>query len=380
MIKFFKLILYILKLGPFARVCRTWIITFLDALGECVFVALKAFGIVTANKAIKPDRIEKILVIRMDRIGDIVLSTPAFRAVRETYKNAEIHLLIQAYTKAIVINSPFFDKILVYKEGVIDKDYDLAISLHPGYIQNRVTFRCGAKWRIGYTGRGGGFFLTHKIKDDRDKRIRHEVESALETVGVAGCSSENKQLDISVTDTGERYAQNFLKSNGISSKDLIVVIHPGSRQSYIRWKSEKFAELGDKLIQQTKSKIFLIGSNAEEGLVKEVESKMDEKPLRAVGQSLTELISLIKRAHLFVGNSTGPMHIAAACSVPVVAIFGSNHPLDSYKEWGPWGTKSRVIVRHNKLFTRHPSDYNVDECMNDITVDEVFSAAKELVK
>lgn len=378
--KFIKCILRFLKIGPLVRVCRKFIIALFDALGELIFLLLRYFKKYSKHGNITYSQVNKILIIRIDRIGDIILSTPAFRAMRETFINAEIHILVKAYTKDLVINNPFFDKILVYKEDTIGKDYDLVISLHPGYIQNRLTFACGARWRVGYTGRGGSFFLTHKIKDDRDIRIRHEVESALEAVGVAGCTTENKQLDISLTEGGERFAQHFFKTNSIALSDLVVVIHPGSRQAYIRWNREKFAEVSDRLIEQKNAKVLLIGSNLEKELVGEVELLMREKPICVVGTSLTELVSIIKRARLFIGNSTGPMHIAAACNVPVVAIFGSNHPLDSYKEWGPWGTKSRIIFRHDKRFTQHPSDYNVSECMQEITTDDVFSAAIELLE
>lgn len=374
-----KCILRFFKIGPFVRLCRKYIIALLDTLGELIFLLFRFLKKNSNHGNITHSQVNRVLIIRIDRIGDVILSTSAFRAVRETFINAEIHLLVKAYTKDLVINNTYFDKILVYEEDTIGMDYDLAISLHPGYTQNRLTFASGAQWRVGYTGRGGSFFLTHKIKDDRDIRIRHEVESALEAVGVVGCATEKKQLDISLTEEGERFAQHFFKTNSIASSDLVVVIHPGSRQAYIRWNSKKFAEVSDRLIDQKNSKVFLIGSNFEKELVGEVESLMREKPICVVGISLTELVSIIERARLFIGNSTGPMHIAAACKVPVVAIFGSNHPLDSYKAWGPWGTKSRVIVRHDRRFTRHPSDYNVSECMQEITTDEVFSAAEELL-
>lgn len=359
------------------RSLRKFYFIFLDFLGEAAFGLLRFLGMLPKAGTFAKDGINKILIIRLDRIGDMILSTPAIRAARENFPQAEIHLLLNRYTKDLVVNNPSVNKLLIYGKDGIDKNYDLAMAFHPGFAQNYLTFRSGAKYRLGYSGWGGGFFLTHKIPDDRETRIRHEVESALEITGLIGCSTRSKSLDISITDEGERFANIFFKNNKLDSNDKIIIIHPGARQEYIRWKKEGFAEVADKLISEEKASVILTGAEEEGKLVNEVASMMKNKSLLALGLKLTQLISLIKRCRLFIGNSTGPMHIAAALKVPVVAIFGNTHPLDSYQEWGPWGEGHKVISLNLNCPACHPGDCYDYKCMELITAKEVFKAAQE---
>jgi len=368
--------LKIRHINIFLRVLRKLAYFILDCFGYLVFLP---FLLTSKRKKFSKGDIKKILIIRLDRIGDVLLSTPAIRAIRFAFLRCQLHVLVSDYTKDLLINNPHIDRLLVYKKDKLSRDYSLAIALHPGLRQNYLTFISGARFRIGYTGWGGGFFLTHRLKDDRIKRIRHEVESALEAVGMAGGVIQDKHLDISVTQEGERFAVNFFSEYGLQDKDLIVAIHPGARQVYIRWKKEGFAQVAERLIREDNAKVILIGSKEEEALIKEVVSLMKEKPILAVGLKLTEVVSLIKRCNLFIGNSSGPMHIAAALGVPVVAIFGSIHPLDSYKEWGPWGTSQVIVSKDLNCRHCHPSDCKTFDCMRLISSEDVLEAAQKLI-
>lgn len=366
-----KEVLRTLRLGPSVRGLRRWGWWIVDAIGGIYFALLR----LTSCKRIERSRIAKILIIRIDRIGDLILSTPAIKAVRNTFPDAQIHLLVSEYAKDLVMHNPDLNKVLIHKKDVVAGNYDLAIALHPGMLQNRLAFRSGAEWRVGYTGWGGGFFLTHKLKDDRAVRVRHEVESALKVVKEAGCEIKDKKLEISVTEEGESFAEDFFKKNILMNSDLIITIHPGARQEYIKWRKEGFAGVADGLIKQN-AKVILVGGKEEKQLLEETGSLMKGKPLFATGLRLTQLISLIKRSDLFIGNSTGPMHIAAALKVPVVAVFGPVHPLDSYKEWGPWGEGHTVVSKDLDCPECHPTDCKTFDCMRLITVEDVMKAVR----
>ncbi len=351
-----------------------------DLLGSIAFCLLKILGLIPKNIGFDKDIVKKILIIRKDRIGDIILSTPTFRAVRQSYPKAKIHLLVQEYTKDLVVNNKNIDKILIWGEDEIENDYDLAIALHPGIIENELTFKSGARFRIGFSGRGGSFFLTHRVNDDRAKRIRHEVISALEIVEIAGCSTVDKTLEVSITEQGEAFVSEFFKQHEVSVDDFVVMIHPGARQEYIRWKKQGFAQVADMLKREKKAKVILLEGKDESKLIEDITSLMSEDALTVSGISLTELVSLIKRMKLFVGNSTGPMHIAAALNVPVVAIFGSRHPLDSLEEWGPWGEENCGIQAVVDCRKCHPSDCrNGFKCMSKVEAKEVFKAINILL-
>lgn len=361
-------------LSRYVRKIRKACYYLFDAIGYILFFPV---FLISAGKKDAKGKINKILVIRIDRIGDVLLSTPAIRAVRETFPAAEISLLVSAYTKDLVVDSPDIDKLLIYGQDRVSSNYDLAFALHSGLRQNYLTFTSGARIRVGYTGWGGGFFLTRKLVDDREKRIRHEVESALEVVGSIGCTTQDKSLRISVTKEGEEFAEEYLQQHQFNKEDIIVVVHPGARQDYIRWEKRGFAAVADRLIKEEKAKVILIASRSEQQLMEEVVSLMREKPFFAIGLSLAQLVSLIKRCRLFIGNSTGPMHIAAALKVPVVAIFGNIHPLDSYQEWGPWGEGHIVVSRNLNCSDCHPSDCKTFDCLQLISAEEVLEAARQ---
>ncbi len=362
------------ELNIFSRHLRGICYLLSDFLGYLIFYPRNIFS---KKYIFSKEIIKKILIIRLDRIGDVILSTPAIRAVRQTFPQADISLLIKEYTKDLLVTNSNIDRLLIYKKDVITRNFDLAIALHPGFLQNYLTFVSGAVFRAGFTGWGGGFFLTHRIKDDRQSRIRHEVDSALEVVASLGCETKDKSLDISVTQEGEEFAKDFFLKNNLSSSDSIIVIHPGSRQEYIRWPEKGFAALADTLIKEEKAKVILSAGEEERQLIDKILLLMNEKPLIAQGFRLSCLISIIKRCNLFIGNSSGPMHIAAALKVPVVAIFGPVHPLDSFKEWGPWGENNIIVAKDFNCPNCHPSDCKTFRCLNEISVEEVLNAARQ---
>jgi ADP-heptose:LPS heptosyltransferase len=368
-----KPLIRFLKLGRFLRQARMLGWSLFDFLGTLVFALARVLGWVSAVKPFEASQVKKILIIRLDRLGDVILSTPAIHAVRQRFPQAQIDLLVNVYAREIVSGIPWVNRVLVYKKDVLSRDYDLAICLQPGLERNQLAFLSGAKWRAGYRGWGGGFFLTRAAIDDRQTRVRHEVESALEIAGIFGCSIEEKALHISASPEGEEFAQRFYCEANLEAP--VIFIHPGSRQEYIRWKKERFAEVADRLVQEKHASVILTGGKEEQDLVREVAALMKEKKTIAVGLALSQLVSLIKKSDLFIGNSTGPMHIAAALQVPVVAIFGCRHPLDSFQEWGPWGGKSIVVSKDLGCPQCHPSDCLNFGCLAAVTAEDVYQAA-----
>jgi len=344
-----------------------------EALGYTVFFLLRFLTLIPKIEPFNEKNANKILLVRVDRIGDLILSTPAIRAVRSKYPGAEIHLLATEYTKDIVANNPNIDKVLIYQKDKIECDYDLAFALNPDLRHNYLAFKSGAKYRVGYFPSYGSFFMTHKLKNDRAERIRHELESDLELVGVMGCKTEDKKLEISLSEAGEKYVDKYFEIN-FSKGDVIAVIHPGARQEYIRWGKDKFVEIADKLMEMN-IKVIFVGGREEEELVTEIILQMHSKPHSALGLNLIQLISLIKRCSLFVGNSSGPMHIASALNIPVVAVF-VGVPLDSCEVWGPWNSKHEILTKKLNCVDCHPSDCRSFECINSVSTRDVLAAVK----
>lgn len=361
------------NINAFGRIWRRTFYTVVDLAGY-VILALPRLLAGRWSRNL-PGPVQKILIIRIDRIGDLILSTPAIRAVKETYPEAALELLIAGYTHDLVVDNPYIDRLLIHGKDTLEDDYDIALVLHPGFRQNRLAYLSGAQVRIGYSGSGGGFFLTCRQKDDRAIRIRHEVESALEIAALAGCRTDDRSLMISTTQEGDNAAREFFQREII--KGITVAIHPGARQQYIRWKAEGFVAVADALIRDDGVTVLMIGSTGEQGLLDEIVDLMEEEPVVACGFPLITLTSLIGQCQLFLGNSTGPMHMATALRVPVVAVFGAIHTLDSHHEWGPWGDEHLVVTQDSERYKEHPEKCSPYDCMNIIPVEKVLAAVRK---
>lgn len=377
-----------MKIRQLLHIIKYFILSIFDLLGYIILFILRLLFLLPKRKHFDSKRIKKILIIRLDRIGDVVLSTPTFSAVRKKYPKAEITLLIASYTKSLVLNNKSFDRLLVLGESsyleilkmVRKLNIDLAVILSSTFRNNFIAFASGADYRIGYDRPCGSFFLTKKVPIDLKLNTFHRVDLYLSLLQAIGIHPEDKEIVVSITEDGEKIADEYFEKNTIDLNRPIVAVHPGSRQKYIRWKEKGFAEVADKLIETYNAQVILIGSNNERDLVDSISLSMKNTPFVAVGLPLTGLVSLLKRCSLFIGNSTGPMHIAAALKVPVVAIFGSIHPLDHYQKWGPWGEGHIVVSKDLGCKNCYPADCKTFDCLRLITVMDVLEAVGKQFK
>jgi len=337
-------------------------------------------------------RIKNILLIRPDRIGDLILATPAFYNIRKHFPQAHITLLIHEQNKDLVFNNANINELLTLnKRGIMTifhnnllhrlkiRKFDLAVVLYPSFWSCLLVFLSGISQRLGYDFHGSGFLLTLKLPYRCREVVKHEVEVNLDLLTKIGIKAEEKELEISIDAEAEDSIDKFLQAKGVSIQDKIVVIHPGSYEEYIRWDTSGFAEASDFLIDEYKMKVIILGGPNEEGIVRKVTSLMKNKAVTATGLKLAETVSLIKRARLFIGNSTGPMHIASALKVPVVAIFGNIHPLDSYKKWGPYGQNNIVVHKNIDCVDCNPSYCKRYRCMEVIHFEDVIKAVKKII-
>lgn len=362
----------------------------LDFFGDKAFILLRALKLISRITPFSPQKVKRILIIRMDRIGDVLLSTPTFRAVRRHFPKAQIYLLVRSYTKDLVTGNsdidqliifddkmPFFKELVKYARDLKKKGFDLAIVLHPSFCSNFLAFASCAEYRIGYDAYGGGFFLTKKIADTKKDKLRHEVEVSLDVVRSIGIDTRDKRLVLNVSQEAEEFADEFLRKNNIDREAHLVAIHPGARYKYMRWLEEGFARVSSFLIERYAAKVIIIGESDEQDLGERIASLMNQRPIVIVGEtSLVQLISLLKRCRLFIGNSSGPMHIAAALGIPVVAIFGNIHPADHYRHWGPWGEGQAIVTKNLNCLNCHPADCLSLDCMKLISPEDVMQAAE----
>ena len=184
-------------------------------------------------------------------------------------------------------------------------------------------------------------------------------------------------FEFSISDAGSARVEKVLTEDKIGK---FIVMHPGSGGSARDWSIEKFAMLGDALQKNNDLRVVLTGGKNEKDLAASLVSKMTSKPVNYAGTfSLQELAALFKRASVFISNSTGPLHIASIVGTPVVAFYPPIIQC-SPKRWGPYTEKKKVFTSDNtkcELCKGGPCQSNI--CMDQITVDQVLSAVKELL-
>lgn len=332
---------------------------------------------------LKAIEIKSILVIRIDRIGDLIVSIPALKALRGAFPKAKISSLVRKGNDALLGGSPWNDEVICYR-GFIksawllrQKKFDLAVDLLMDYPLKvpLLTYLINAKFSFGFDIKSRGRFFNLALIPSLEKK--QVSKYMLDLVRLIGKSSrvveENiEELDpqLFISEANEIFADEFLRNGGIAKGDMLFGLHPGGQFPSQRWMLESFAELAQKVSQKFKAKIVIVGSSKEGRLVKGIVSLMKIKPLLAVGLALDKLASIIAKTDIFICNNSGPLHIAVALGRPTVSTMGPTDP----DLWWPHG-KNHIVVRHNltcspcnRGFCRH------HKCMELITISEMEKA------
>ena len=342
------------------------------------------------------DREKRLLIVRTDKIGDVTLSLPVVSALKRIFPDSSVDMLLSPLTGELVSGHPHVSEIVADEEKGIHKNlsgflrlvallrsrkYHLAVLLHPTFRLALALFLAGIPRRIGSGYRWYQFLFTDKIYEHRRSALKHEVEYNLNMLYSLGGEVEHVRFNIRVLPEAIRKIDSRLRQSGLKSSERFIILHPGSGGSARDWPAHKFAELGDSLMNELNFGVILTGNRDEAALVSEVSRRMKQKPLlETCDLTLKEYIALIQRSHLFVSNSTGPMHIAAAIGTPVIALFPPIVHCGP-RRWGPYGKGHRVImprVPPCKRCIRESCQYY--DCMEGIPVAEVFAAARRVLE
>ena len=338
---------------------------------------------------------KNILIVRTDRLGDVVLTTPAIAALRCAYPKAKISILISPSTREIVEGNPNIDEILIDdRKGshngflgfwrlvreIKNKKFDVAFVYHTKKRTNLICFISRIPQRIGYQNDKFGFLLTQKIPDTRPLGNKHEAQYCLDVLKAVGIENENKKPVIVVKKEFEAWADRFLYDHGLSREEKLVAIHPGASCISKRWIPERFGEVADQIISLHHCKVVLVGASENKPIVTNLLSRMKNKVIDATGQtSVGQMAAILKRCQLLISNDSGPVHVAVALGVPVISIFGRNQAGLSPMRWGPLGDKD--IVLHKEVgcpvCLAHNCQINF-KCLDEIKTSEVLEAVDSL--
>lgn len=343
--------------------------------------------------------IHRILLIRLRKIGDVLLMVPAIRAIRQKFPEAFIAALVNAGTESMLSGNPLLDEILIFdpqwkklpfkerikKEWelfrkVRQRRFDLAINFTEG---DRGAFLClasGARLKVGVLRRDSSLWWKKIVFDkliDLGSVKKHVVEQLLEIPRSLGIEIQDKKLEIFYDVEDEIKIKQLLKKAGVKEQDILIHIHPSSHWLFKCWRDEGMAEVIDALQERNGWRVVLTSGPDPRELqkVKNIINLCRISPVNLAGQlTLKQMAALSQRCQLFVGVDTAPMHIAAAVGTPVVALFGPS----GEKSWGPWGEGHTVI---KKDMPCRPCGKDgcggskKSRCLEEITAAEVLEAA-----
>lgn len=340
-----------------------------------------------------PKDIRKILVIRLDHIGDTIFATPAFHAIKEAYPSARLDVLVNKQSKDVVKNNPHIDRIMTYDapwfkqknrrliklkeflrlaKALRGEKYDVGIDLRGDSRHIVLMLLAAIRYRIGYGITGCGFLLNKEVGFRPNV---HEFEHNLDILRAVGIRAVYKKSELFITDEHETFAKEFYTNNGLSEKDFVVCIHSGAGYPSKRWLPKKWAQLINALRQQFNAEIVIIGTKDDKTVSDNIKEIAKTKVIDAVGKTtLNGLAALLKKANLFIGTDSGPSHIAAAVDTPSVILYSGTNDA---RQWAPLGKK--IIIIQKELPCRECEKLKCanNVCMDLITVNEVMEAAKK---
>lgn len=366
----------------------------------------------------------RILVVKLATIGDLLLATPALRALRESYPQATIDLLVtpssagvldewEAINRVIVLDKYLFDqpKQLLTKPANLLKlrpllhvlregHYDAVLLMHHLTLffgrrkHQALMLATGAKYLVGLDN-GHGWFLNVRVPDQGFGAM-HEAEYCLAVAAAVGGQTEEKWLTMPLKAEHRQQARQLVLGDnpGEQVARPIIAMHPGSGgySTARRWAPARFAQLADTLYRDVGGQLLLVGGPEEAELHAQIidmlQSDVPARSLAGKG-SVQVTAATLELVDLFIGNDAGPMHIAAAVGTPVVAIFG----LSNSDAWGPYtggrpGRKAVVVkqdlacmpcfYRGHELGT--PEGCATRDCLAGLEIDPVATAARRLLR
>ncbi len=318
--------------------------------------------------------LKKILVFSFSFIGDAVLSTAVIQPLRRHFPDAHITFLVgpRAFDLLATAN-PNIDATAVYDNR----------GEHTGWK---------GRLRLIKTLRLGKFDLVVNLRDSLMARCigaehwgmahgdsnRHAVTRYLEVLQRHDVDTTDAHPRLELTETERAVAHHFLAEAGLTSERLLIGIHPGGNWEYKLWDRKNYSDVASILAQKLNAAILLFAGPNERELQTQVAEMMDVPPMLVQTDDLRHLAALISACDVYVGNDTGPMHIAAAVDTPVVALFGSTNHTRS----GPYGDKHKVVQSGINLGCnpchpgRHPGGCGAGSCavIAGITVEQVVRA------
>jgi lipopolysaccharide heptosyltransferase II len=339
---------------------------------------------------------ERFLVVRTDRVGDVVLSTPVLEAIKTRFPEAHLTMMVSSYAAEVVKADPNLDDVIIDDQAdrnrgakgflmlvkkVKGGKFDVGILLRPTFRLALLLFLGGVRYRIGTGYRFYQMLFNRKVYVHRKRNLRHEADYNLDLLKPLGIRPEKIVPRVHVAPEAESFAQQIWREFEITPDDTVVVIHPGSGDSALNLPATRFAQVADRVADEFNARILLTGMDNEKELVDFVEGRMRHEAVNLCGgTNLMQLAAVLRNADVVISNSTGPMHLAAAVGTPTVAVFCPIFAAGPIR-WGPYGEGHEVVLPPVPVCEKcKPKSCPHYDCMDRIKAEHVVTKVRAVLK
>jgi ADP-heptose:LPS heptosyltransferase len=344
----------------------------------------------------------RILILRLRSIGDIILLTPTLQLLREWRPDLRISVMVESRFRDLLQGNPAVEEVLTpgegagpYKllarleaiRGLRSRRFSLCVNLHGGPTSRFLARWSAAPWRVGFAHYRGASVYNIPVPDARtilNQPSLHTAEhqaAAFFHLGLPRKEIPRAQIFSGAGQSAWWEAQRA--SLGIASGQTYAIVHPSASAKTKEWAPERFARIGEFLERQARVIPIYSCGPGEAPVLDAVERASGAQLRRLEGVSLAQFAAALAGARLFVGNDSGPAHMAAALARPVVVIFGSS----SSPIWGPWPRQDSQsvarVVQNPFACNPCPGDrcyqFAQPECILSVTFDQVRNAVEEVL-
>ncbi len=352
-----------------------------------------------------PER-ERILLLRPDHLGDVLLCTPAIRALRVARPNAEIHALVGPWSANVLANYADLDVILTLPfpgfrradKPTLGSPYQLvlqsartlrrvgyttAIVLRPDHWWGALLAHlAGIPRRIGYNLPDVAPFLNEAVEPQHEHAVLQNARLVEPITGTL--KPVDLPLDFPVDERNRGWVTGYLEEWGVEQGTPLIAVHPGSGTWVKQWDEGRWAYVADALADQLDAVVIFTGGDHELALCQRITAQMKHRACIMAGDTgIGSLAALFERCAVVLGPDSGPLHLAVAVGVPTVALFGPADPV----EFGSWGSAERHAVLYANIGCRpcRVLDWGGDDplnhpCVREISAARVLDAARRAMK
>lgn len=336
---------------------------------------------------------KNLLIVRTDRIGDLVLTLPVAGIVKKHFPGTSVSFLVREYTKDIALSNSQTDRVIVLKENggktslwenvrlLRQYRFDTCLVVYPTFRLALIMLFSGIKHRIGTGYRWYSFLFNHKTFEHRKNAGRHELEYNVNLLKHFDINEpvtrENVSFDLHVNSPDGQKIEQLLSENGVNFKNPVIIVHPGSGGSAMDWPVLRFKELVQRLVRDLSCRVIITGSGSEKKICSELAQGTDALNL-AGALNIKELMALISRSDMLIANSTGPIHLAAALKKDVVGFY-PRITACSPERWGPYTEKRIVFSPEINCTNCTREQCEKLNCMDTIKPDKVFEYIKSVL-